>query len=410
MSSLALKTEIRGKEATGFWGAQEGEDGKIIYHKEPKIASEFIKGEMWQGLSVFDPSIFLAHCREPTTHSSGGSPKTNKNNHPHVSKNKQIALIHNGKVQDYTSLRYKEDYYKELKGDCDSEILLKMFEKGTPLEGQVEWLKNRYPEFPPDIAFRMYGLEKIFSKVTNGAMAVAIGERHHGLRRSLWFFKDEIKPLWATDLRKELGQIFFFSTSVIWKDAVDDCPEASKHIPLDSELVDFPPNVVYSIHLDPSMPNEDSDEGWHDNGWLIKKYEIQKEKKMGVEQQDNIPPPINKEIRPVKVVTIIDEMDEPLPSTEANQIIVNNGFKQANKLHDAVSVTFDDTENKYNLERLEKVASELKTCIDGIYTSAVNAALEGKITSFDFQQLIEDMESAYTELKSSKIVNFKQTS
>jgi asparagine synthetase B (glutamine-hydrolysing) len=46
LQSLLLKTEHRGPEATGFWGAQSGEDGKLIYHKEPIKASEFVKRPM----------------------------------------------------------------------------------------------------------------------------------------------------------------------------------------------------------------------------------------------------------------------------------------------------------------------------------------------------------------------------
>jgi hypothetical protein len=55
-------------------------------------------------------------------------------------------------------------------------------------------------------------------------MAVAIGERLDNKNRRLWLFRNAKRDLWLADMREHLGQIFFFSTDVIWDQAVADCP------------------------------------------------------------------------------------------------------------------------------------------------------------------------------------------
>ena len=48
LTQLFIKTESRGEDASGMWGTQRGNEGNIIYHKEPLKSSEFIKLPIWQ--------------------------------------------------------------------------------------------------------------------------------------------------------------------------------------------------------------------------------------------------------------------------------------------------------------------------------------------------------------------------
>ena len=91
-TALLKKTEIRGDNATGFWASQVGdrESDSIFYHKEPKRSSEFVNLDIWNELSKHKTNLLIAHCRK----SSSGSENNNKNNHPFLSDDRRVALVH----------------------------------------------------------------------------------------------------------------------------------------------------------------------------------------------------------------------------------------------------------------------------------------------------------------------------
>ncbi len=448
ITALAIKTEPRGKESTGFWGTQGGEDGQIIYHKEPIPSSEMINRDMWKLLKGFNPDLFLGHCREPTL--TAGSPKVNKNNHPHVSANRTVAMIHNGKVEEYQTLKNKS-YWKDLKGDCDSEIILRMFERGNCLKGNTDWLQAKYPEFEPEFGYRLYGLEHIFAKLNNGAMAVAVGERHEGHRRSLWLFRDDKRPLHLIDLRKSLGQIFFCSTLAIWRESVDSC-EAKHYIPQDHSILEIPVLTVYSLNIDETAPDENKINRWN-SGWMHKIYTISRERVVGEEVEESLPDAVARPF-PVKVLSKLDDKEEVVEKAEIREMVLEiqeeEGEEEATQEavseivnKDAEGFTYEpettpDKEfdvqvtftkggkkeapskpielpvtkseeldrGKFDLLKLLNVKESFKELLESIHTDAHNAALEGSITPYDFQQLIDDLETAKAELEASKIANF----
>lgn len=131
-----------------------------------------------EGVEYFNPYLFLGHARAATQ----GNPKENKNNQPFVSENKKICLVHNGRVDDYEKLKSR---YK-LESDCDSEILLRIFESTQSIADLI---------------------------TLQGPSAGAIASADD---KSLWLFRNEDRPLWLIDLREALGQIFFCSTLDIW--------------------------------------------------------------------------------------------------------------------------------------------------------------------------------------------------
>ena len=246
-NSLLIKTEKRGEHATGFWACERG-DGRIFFDKEPVKSSVYATRDIWcKQFANADADLLIAHCR--FTSLNVGHEKYNKNNHPHVSEDRRVALVHNGKIPEYSALKSRYD----LRSDCDSEILLGMFESGHEFKNKEDYLKQEFPTMSPEIAYRMMGLKEVFSRVNYGAMAVAIGERGDDTRqRFLWMFRDDERPLHVVDMRSTLGQIFFCSEAEIWRSAVEACPSVKPYIPSNQVIIEFPSYQVWLLSIDPN--------------------------------------------------------------------------------------------------------------------------------------------------------------
>lgn len=317
LTSLMRKTEHRGKEATGFWATQAGDNGQVLYQKEPIPATEFIQRPMWKYLSTANPSLMIAHCREPTMTGGLGSPKTNKNNHPHVADSMTLALVHNGKVEEYQALK-SAAYKGTTVSECDSEMILRIFERGERFINEEKFLAERFPKIvEKDIAHRIYGIEQIFQRLNNGAMAVAIAERQKGGRHSLWLFRDDKRPMHMIDLRTSLGQVWFCSTVQIWRDAVEACPEAKAFLPKDHHILGVPSLRVYLYETDRNQPdtNVPDGNGWQ-NHWRLRKFIIDRRREVGEEPEEKLPELVRDENAPppepegVEVVTMLNDQDE----------------------------------------------------------------------------------------------------
>lgn len=337
LTNLALKTEHRGKEATGIWGAQGGVDGQIVYHKEPINATKFIEKAMWKSLRKFNPNVLMVHCREPTQ--GLGAPSINKNNHPHVNDDYTIGLIHNGRVEEY--YKYKERFKEQIKSQCDSELLLRVFETGERVPSDD--LLKRYPHLDPENFYRLFGIEQIFKKFEKTHMAVGVGERHEGTKRSLWLFRNEKRPMQIIDLRSSMGQIFFVSTMSIWREAVEATHEVKNIIPLNHDVIEFPVHYAYALSFDPAAPDEVHTEadapspeligqpvagGWK-SGWRVRKYKLNLTREEGVEEDDTINSPDElRPLRSVQVYTGLNDSDE-IQGTAAIVTTVATGFEDS---------------------------------------------------------------------------------
>lgn len=254
VNQLMIKTEIRGDHATGFWACMSDEN-KVIYHKEPVKSSVFVHNKLWQNLEEANPNLLIGHCRWTTP--GGGSEKINKNNHPHVSKDYRVALVHNGKIPEYNHLKKKY----ETTTDCDSEILLRIFESAEDHHDQIAFLRKQLPKVFEDtsdgLLYRIFGLSRIFSEVSYGAMAVAIGERLEANNRALFLFRNDHRPMTLIDLRASLGQIFFCSTPELFRQAVDSSEIAQKIIPANQSVVpELPDNEIFSFLYNPEDEKE----------------------------------------------------------------------------------------------------------------------------------------------------------
>lgn len=264
LTALLLKTEVRGDDATGFWAScREGEGdekkNRIFFSKEPEKSSLFIKNNwVWQEWKDHPVDLIIAHCRKRTM--QNGSETVNVNNHPFLSKNADIALVHNGNVPEFEML--KPDY--SVKSDCDSEVLLRVLESGAGYEANYQ--RNTLAplnitaekkisdlaaeEELPFWCSRMMGMRDIFARVNHGALAVAVGEIWPDETRALWLFRNKERPLHVVDLREQLGQVFFVSTPEIWRNAVESVPAAKAIIPQNGHVIEFPEMHVWMISYD----------------------------------------------------------------------------------------------------------------------------------------------------------------
>jgi predicted glutamine amidotransferase len=336
LHNLFLKTEIRGTDATGFYATHPG-DASIIFDKEPVKSSEYVKKDVWTKLFAQnnDVDLFIGHCRQTSV--GGGPERVNKNNHPHWSHDRRVAITHNGKIPEFTALKSRYD----IESECDSEILLRMFESAQIIaKDKEEELKKEFPTLTPFLAERLTGLKEIFSRVNYGAMAVAIAERGDDNQRFLWLFRDDDRPLHVVDMRETLGQIFYCSTAEIWRNALDATPilkkennkEGVDYIPSDQVIIEFPSYQIWLLNLDPSKEAVANEEGiLQDNSWNIRKYKVTKTKyidwKESEDDDDKLSFKMSKEQKRTPVANIITRLgdNDVIKSEEKEKIMLPLG-------------------------------------------------------------------------------------
>ena len=224
-TKLLGKSEVRGIDATGYWGTESGILGSVIYNKEPIRSSLFVQKEVWTQINQYNIDLLLTHARGASK--GVGEPQINSNNHPFVNSDKSIALIHNGRIDDVEYKALQQKY--TLKTTCDSEILLRIFET-----------------FDQD---DLLGIKEIFSLINEGHMAVAVGKRGLDGSRTLWLFRNQYRPIWIVDLRDILGQIFFISEPSIWAEVIANCLEIREQI-INQSLIEFPSEEIWHFKLD----------------------------------------------------------------------------------------------------------------------------------------------------------------
>lgn len=240
MTSIMSVLEMRGTDASGIWGVETAAQPRIIYHKAPIESSKFVNLPIWSKLNDFNPNLLICHARKTSPGVGGAS--FNKNNHPFVSEDRRIGLIHNGRINEAT---YLKNAY-ETQSDTDSEVLLRMYESSfdqKPLEMEG---------VPSYINERLSGLRDIWSVVHEGAMAVAVGEYHEDGSRSLIFFRNAKRPLIVVDLRERLGQIFFLSAVEVWHKALTKFERNS--IGYNYTIAEVPESEIWSFKIDAENP------------------------------------------------------------------------------------------------------------------------------------------------------------
>lgn len=298
-----IKTEIRGEHATGFWAAEAG-DGAIWFDKEAVKPTEYAKRSIWKDqFPKAETDLMIAHCRQCSV--GVGNQNTNRNNHPHVTDDCRIALVHNGRVPEHTQLKSKFELYSE----CDSEVLLALFETGHQYSGQEDILKDRVPDLPPDLAYRAIGMTEIFRHINYGWMAVAVGERVDDGSRLLWLHRDNERPIHVVDLRESLGQIFFFSTPEIWRGALTLCSqEVRSAFPAHQEVGIFPADELWLVRYAPETESE----------WGVFKWKITRSKFTDYDDDDEDGKVVKIKRLPgrepaIRVISRLNEKEEIIP-------------------------------------------------------------------------------------------------
>jgi hypothetical protein len=348
ITKLFKKSECRGIDAAGYWGTESGNDGRVLYHKEPGRSSDFVKNEMWKLVCKHNPNLLLVHARGASK--SFGEPANNENNHPFTSSDKSIGLIHNGRIDDNEYHSLKQKY--ELKTQCDSEILLRIFEAG---------------ENDTNFSQQLAGIKDIFGLINEGHMAVAIGERNQNGNRMLWLFRNRHRPLWIIDVRDQLGQIFFVSEPNIWEDALREC---SKGLIRNQKLIELPVEEIWQFSVSPEeiCPKN------------VQRFKVCK-KDLKPWQFDG-----NKCISPKRtasfeVITNLDDKDRILQKEQIKKT-------QMKEIEELPSIDID------------KKCDELIDIINDIRADTEQLIQEQSIQQCELDQLLESLEEQHQNLKS----------
>lgn len=357
-TKLFSKSESRGIDAAGFWATEPGQNGVVYYHKEPIRSSYFVKTDIWNQAGHAPLDLMLAHARGASK--GFGEPYKNINNHPFVSTSKSLALVHNGRIEDHEYTSLKEKY--EVRSGCDSEILLRILEGRDKSEDHSELgdLENLH---------RMAGIKDIYSLINDGHMAVAVGERLEDGARLLWLFRNRHRPLWVSDMRVTLGQIFFVSEPSIWEDSVAEmnCPRYFKK----QKLIEIPEEEVWYLK-------------YSDKSLSVNRFEVCK---------DGSAP------------WTFDGVRKPIPNyTYSHKVITKLGTQ------DEVSVSYNSLPKRSNLQghqdieefpirELEYQTKQMKSIIDDILVMATDAVRQQNITQHDFNELISLIKNQKDDLQ-----------
>lgn len=380
MTSLFDFLEFRGTDASGIWATEAGKNGRVFYHKEPIKSSQFVNKDFWKKLRKPKINLLLTHAR--ATSRGNGHASTNSNNHPFVSSDKRIGMVHNGTIDEATFLSKKYQCFSE----TDSEVILRIFEKGMEDKMELE-------EIPDRISHRLGGIKDIWSTITEGAMAVALGEREDDSQRNLFLFRNDQRPLWLADLRDSLGQVFFFSSPDIWYRAMAVCAEGVKALVKNQKLIEIPPNEVWVFHVDDSAPNvgqqgqfyrfemevKDTGKNWNKDDFFV----IQ---------------------APKSKISVVTELfsDEGL-GDEEDTCLVNEDFIDPH--HKSRKSEIDRYDQPFVMDydlggtEHEALCDEIIKMAQSIKTTATNSILEGTVPSHLYQNVLESLLTTKTDLQ-----------
>lgn len=188
IANLFHHSEVRGKDASGFVAnavpLDYPERASTVFDKQPLRATEFIKlNRSFRSLAHRRCTAFVGHVRAATH----GDPNDNRNNHPFVSDDETLFLVHNGVLSNHEDVA--DELSLHLKTECDSEVLLRIVETATSVPG---------------------GLRDCL-RLVKGSMAIAVFDRATGF---VWLTHNGGRSLWLARLRND-RRWFFASTGKI---------------------------------------------------------------------------------------------------------------------------------------------------------------------------------------------------
>jgi glucosamine 6-phosphate synthetase-like amidotransferase/phosphosugar isomerase protein len=350
--------EIRGVDAAGAWGTEIG-DGRIVYHKDSIRSSEFIKTDFWKDLRTIKLDMLIVHAR--ATSRGGGHASKNSNNHPFVSQDYRIGMVHNGTIEEASFLKERYQTFSE----TDSECLLRIFEHG--MDDDFDEIEG----VPSDIANRMSGIKKIWSYISTGAMAVALGERISAHRRELCLFRNDKRPLWLADLRSVLGQVFFFSSPEIWYRAIAGNDNLKKTLANSQKLIEIPADQAWFLGIDNETTTVTENS--------LFKFKLNA-KTTGTEFVAGELRKIKSPVVELDVLTPLDAEDE-LPVLSTSEEYTSDDFEYDHFI--------DSPRNNEEVQEHEEICCEIERTITDISVAATNLCFERSMSPSDYNQLID---------------------
>lgn len=434
MTEIFHNLETRGEDAAGFWATQKGKKGAIFYHKEPIKSSEMVATETWKKMNKFNPNLMVLHARAASP--GVGIPSINKNNHPFVSEDKTLSIVHNGKLPEYHYLKEKYD----TQTNCDSELILRLLQSKSQMDilalPQSVKDNDKLSEYQKN---RLSGIHQLWSLSYYAHMACAVGEWFSGGSRQLWLWRNEHRPLWIADLRETLGQIMFFSEDKIWSNAVSNCPGVTNYINKNQRMYELPTEEIWFFEIN-SKKGVVSKNGFH-KFYIVKK---------GTEtvKEDDIPKGdllLENKTGPSKLICDLDENEEPLNKTVTKTSTTYKSYSQTSTSTSKSTTSTSKSTNKWgvgddydsdsdsdsddNNNRtarnqslldgthgmhkvnpieavvsridVEELCDEIKTIISNLKTEVYNRTLQGDVDSSNLMELYEQLESSKIDLQAT---------
>ena len=385
--------ELRGTDAAGIWGTEAGKKGRIIYHKEPGRSSNFIKLDIWKRVEKLKPNLLLLHAR--ATSPGVGHASDNKNNHPFVSSDRSIAMIHNGRVSEAEFLKQKY----QIRSDTDSEVLLRMYEHGVEHEDEID------VDAEPDVSARLKGLRDIWSLVHEGAMAVAFGEIIDADTRHLYLFRNQHRPLWLADVRDTLGQIFFFSSPDIWYRAVASSDTLKSACESMNSLIEMPVGQVWFFKIDKENPCV----GYDENSYA--KFDIEVGIAGTVWDKGNLCQ-IKEPAMNLPVISHLDEEDRVIYSPNRKHLANGRQQPTPNTLvpckpqqHSKPTcglqddACWDEQEQPFRGTEHEEIVQEIDSLLSDFSAQLTNYFMESSLRPEDYEDSLESLKHVKEELE-----------
>jgi glucosamine 6-phosphate synthetase-like amidotransferase/phosphosugar isomerase protein len=377
-TSLFNHLETRGIDAAGVWGVESGSTGSILYHKEPGKSSEFIETDFWKNVERYNPDLLLMHAR--ATSPGVGHAAINKNNHPFVTENKEIGLIHNGNIYEFEFLKNRY----EIKSDTDSEVLLRIIESSKEVDGDqiIEGLKN------------------IWSVVARGHMAIATGQRV-GRGRRLYLTRNDKRPLWMADLTDVLGQMFFFSSAEIWYAAARDMPK-HRNLLTSQKLTEIPIQEIWHFETTAAQPRMSPKQ--------CKRFRVK------INEFQPLPQGVSEKIPAVEVkvpvVTAMDSHDNPL-SIPKPKVHKPKKVEPVRSLVQPPYSTYppkkpvcggDDCFLQSDTSQVDALLTHMEQIIDNIRTTVHNNVLGGMVTQDIYEEILDMLQQTSHDLEGTEAI------
>lgn len=392
--------EIRGTDAAGVWGTEIGKKGRVIYHKEPIKSSQFIKKAFWKRLRKVKTDLMLVHAR--ATSKGGGHASTNSNNHPFVSTDKRIGMVHNGTLEEASFL--KKRY--QILSQTDSEVLLRMYEHG--LEQPPLKIKDG-DGVCSDIAERMNGIKEIWSVISKGGMAVSFGERIDEDTRYLFLFRNHKRPMWIADLRDVLGQIVFFSSPDIWYRAIASSDNLKKVCSGSEKLIEIPPEEVWFFKIDSEHRSVSRNSEWYrfpmnvskqGDNWNAGELQVIKapEEELSVISQLDDHEKIQQSQRTQQCRPLHVQNRSPWGEDGMHRNYQQDDPPDLPDFDDEPAPFCQDLFNAGSTEH-ETVCKQIIDLTNSVETSATNSVMEGSMSPHEYLELVESLNQTRVDLE-----------